>query len=214
MDKNQGNKGRALPGIVDILGRVFVPNPYNIPQWPYKVLYFAFGMVLAMRDAGYLADARDVFQDEAEARRYRQLTQDLLTWVSLEHRVADQPPPEAGDEVPLRLVDPETASRLGVLLSLDRLYYQDDFQGGPLMLRDDLPMVPLGQALVAVIMVTEKEDDKSEPLARWRAAFVVDASGLRVLRTINPVVYRVSFYLVSTDELVELPRDHSPQFSL
>ena len=210
MSKKRETRGRALPGIVDVLGRVFAPNPYNIPRWPYKVLHFALNMVLAMRDAGYLANARGVFQDEEEARRYRQLTQDLLTWVSLEHGIADQPPPEAGDEVPLRLVDLETTSCLGVLLSLDRLY-QNDFQGG---LRDDLPLVPLGQALVAVITVTEKENDKSEPLARWRVAFVVDASGLRVLRTINPFVYQISFYLVSTDDLVELPRDYYPQFDL
>ncbi len=48
--------GRRMGNIVDNQGRVFEPNPYDIPQNPHKIGHFSVTMLLAMIDTGLLTE--------------------------------------------------------------------------------------------------------------------------------------------------------------
>lgn len=48
--------GRTLRDILDPLGRVYRPNPYDVPQWRYRILSFCIEFIISMIDTGVITE--------------------------------------------------------------------------------------------------------------------------------------------------------------
>ena len=71
--------GRELPCIIDEQGRVFKPNPYDMPKDPYRVLAFALNHILAMIESGRMpANGVGPFIIEEERTKYHTMTREAL----------------------------------------------------------------------------------------------------------------------------------------
>lgn len=72
--------GRELSGIIDEDGRVFCPNPYDLPKDPHRVLVFALNFILATIDTKCLeVGSRGHFSTKEELFSYREKTRKLLS---------------------------------------------------------------------------------------------------------------------------------------
>lgn len=85
-------RGRILRDIIDGDGRVFKPNPYNIPNDPQRVLVFAAHLIIAMMDCDRLEYGQNKhFTTKEEWMRYRTLTMELIAGMDAMRIINNEP---------------------------------------------------------------------------------------------------------------------------
>lgn len=191
-----GHAGAAMPGIIDPLGRVFEPHPYNVPQYPWAVAHFSAQMLLMMIDTSMingriLAGENDKYRLQALLRQVRD-----HSW--MESHMSDQPPPHA-DDGPWVLYQPDTVREYGKKFDRD-LIYRQKCRADEELFPSKPPHLAKGHRLVAVVKVSP------EGLEPWTVAF--DASsppGYHQLSTIQPSqLYGIELFSVPELRLKKL----------
>jgi hypothetical protein len=95
---NKGG-GRRIAGIFDNKGRVFLPNPYDIPEDPYKVALFAAHMLEMMLDTKLIS--YEYFErGETDWYQFKERIMDLRNNIPFfsKIRMERQPPPSIFSE--------------------------------------------------------------------------------------------------------------------
>ncbi|OGE79406.1 MAG: hypothetical protein A2751_05220 [Candidatus Doudnabacteria bacterium RIFCSPHIGHO2_01_FULL_46_14] len=183
--------GLPLPGILDPLGRLFQPSPYNIPQFPHEVTQFSVLMIMAMIDTGRISS--DVFHDEKKYYDFIERLKDLRNHLQFQGEANPQPPGHADDGEWI-LYEPEKIIAAGRLISINTIYEKGTHA---IVLREDPPKLPFRHRLIAVVRV------KAEKRKSWTVAFEASSvTGRYHLSTICPNGwYRIRLFSVDERKL-------------
>jgi hypothetical protein len=212
--------GRGLRDVIDPLGRIYRPHPYDIPQWRFRVLDFCVNFIIMMMDTGGIRYDTEVSQhnmldSERDFHALRRLLRNIGNRVGM----VDHGREESGVpwESSIQLLDVETVRQWGL-----------PYDGNSVMLRSSLGVryydtdkmnVAQENKLVAVVTVSSmlESQDIGAKGTKWTLAFdVTEGAGKELLR--NELArgwYEVEFYQVPKEVLVEpaaLAENQNPQF--
>jgi hypothetical protein len=194
-------KGIALPRVIDPLGRVLEPSPYNIPQRRHQITRFAAKMLIAMVDIGEINE--QTLGNQADVLTLRRICQEVIN--SRCGSIYDQPHPNSYLNE-WTLYEPGYIKQRGEKLPLETVY---PHQRGYTYFREQRPQLSEHQHLVAVVTVNPSAQND-----QWTVAF--DATSeydYYRLADIQPCgLYDIKLYIVNRDDLVPLLAKIPPPF--
>lgn len=210
------SKGDGIPGLVDPLGRTFNINPYNIPQWKYKVLHFCVRFILTMIDTRVITIGRDqAFDKKEELYAFQEMLRQVRNSLMMFRETHRERSMWIGDAHQPILLDPGLIRKNGKQHSFEACTQPNGLHSNPILKKfDEMPKVKTGHSLVAVITVTEfgSRGENHQKIGTWDLAVELDENTLQWLDDAHPNgYYAYEFFEVSRKFM--RPGDQEPQFA-
>lgn len=177
--------GRGLGSIVDPLGRTYLPNRYDIPQWRYRILRFCIEFIIAMMFSGNICRKSPgqfgvPLLEEPDAWKLHDLLRKIANNLSFFDSVR-----ESGVEWDpnMRLLDPTTIRQFGRQHDTAPLL-KEQFRGPRYFDTRSIKLPPENSLVViATVRSMAESGDVGAVGTRWPIAFdVTNGAGQEILR--------------------------------